>query len=571
VLLGGTRLRTSFADGEPLAHRRDPAARSLARWYNPLMHSPIETIIINTRVRTMDPAQPFASAVAVGHGAIIQVGDERDIRAFASGLGSPEVIDLEGATLVPGITDSHVHPLMGALATRGVDLLEAFTWDDVLDGIRREAEGKGPDEWVVGWGLLYDAFEGRAIHRDLIEEAAGGRPTFLKFMDFHTALVSQKALDIAGITGPVLFSENAEVMCDDNGRPTGELREWAAIGLAEDAMPQLSAAEKLDVYEAQFRRFAAVGITGIHGMDGDVETLDVLRELEQSGRLLTRLTMPLWVSPEMTEEQWEEFLPHRGAQGRRWRGGVAKFFIDGVIDTGTAWLCEPDTMGDGLMPFWPDPAKYRRAVARFAGAGFQCATHACGDRAVREALDAYREAGAWEGIRHRIEHIETLQDIDVARFAAEGVVASMQTQHMMWLDPGRRCNWTTRMGDARCDRAFPTKRLRDSGAMVTLGSDWPVARFDPRIGMASAQLRHAPGNGREPFDDEAIDGLAALEGYTVNPAFTISEERRLGRIRVGYCADLTAFAEDPATCPPEDLVNNPVRLTMVDGEVIYRS
>ena len=142
----------------------------------------------------------------------------------------------------------------------------------------------------------------------------------------------------------------------------------------------------------------------------------------------------------------------------------------------------------------------------FAEHGFACTTHACGDRGVREALDAYRDAGAWPGIRHRIEHIETLQDFDLPRFAAEGVVASMQTQHMMWLDPGRRCNWTTRMGDARCDRAFPTRSLWESGAIVSLGSDWPVARFDPRIGMASAQLRHAPGNGREPFDDQALTG-----------------------------------------------------------------
>jgi len=274
--------------------------------------------------------------------------------------------------------------------------------------------------------------------------------------------------------------------------------------------------------------------------------------------------------PDMPEEEWQEYIPHRDARGRRWRGGVAKFFIDGVIDTGTGWLYEPDAMGDGTEPFWPDPAKYRRAVKTFAQAGFQCSTHACGDRAVREALDAYVEAGAWDGIRHRIEHIETLQDFDLPRFAAENVVASMQTQHMMWLDPSRTCNWTTRMGKERSDRAFPTRNLWESGAVVALGSDWPVARFDPRIGMASAQLRHAPGNGKDPFDDQALTGLQALEGYTVNAAYTISEERRLGRIRVGFCADLTAFEVDPAICPPEDLVDNPVRLTMVDGEVVYR-
>ncbi|MGA0122088.1 MAG: amidohydrolase [Gaiellales bacterium] len=531
------------------------------------MHQPIELAIVNARVRTMDPANPFATAVAVGHGAILAVGSDAEIRELA---GSAEVIDLDGQALVPGITDSHVHPLMGALDAVGADLLDAFTWDDVLAGIRREAEGKGPDEWVVGWGLLYDAFEGRPIHYDLIEEAVGGRPTYLKFMDFHTVLASKRALELAGITGPVQFSENAEVVCDAQGRPTGELREWGAIAILDAAMPPLSAEQRLDMYHRQMLEFAKVGITGIHGMDGTLETLDVLRELEASKRLKTRLTMPFWFMPDMPEEEWEAYIPHRDARGRRWRGGVAKFFIDGVIDTGTAWLVEPDSMGDGLAPFWPEPGKYQRAVKRFAGAGFQCSTHACGDMGVRYALDAYRLAGAAPGIRHRIEHIETLQASDLPRFAAEGVVASMQTQHMMWLDPGRRCNWTTRMGDARCDRAFPTRSLLESGAVVTLGSDWPVARFDPRIGMASARLRHAPGNGKEPFDDQALTGEQALHGYTVAPAYTISEEHRLGRIKVGYCADLTAFAEDPVECPAEDLVDLPVVLTMVDGEVVHR-
>ncbi|MFM9125041.1 MAG: amidohydrolase family protein [Actinomycetota bacterium] len=196
------------------------------------MHTPIETVIVNARVRTMDPGNPHATAVAVGHGAILAIGSDAEIRELA---GSAELIDLDGAALVPGITDSHVHPLMGALDAVGADLLDAGTWDEVLAGIRREAEGKGPDEWVVGWGLLYDAFEGREIHHALIEEAVGGRPTYLKFMDFHTVLASKRALDLAGIHGPVAFSENAEVVCDAAGVPTGELREWGAIAIVDAA------------------------------------------------------------------------------------------------------------------------------------------------------------------------------------------------------------------------------------------------------------------------------------------------------------------------------------------------
>lgn len=265
-------------------------------------------------------------------------------------------------------------------------------------------------------------------------------------------------------------------------------------------------------------------------------------------------------------------LPHRDDRGRRWRGRTAKFFIDGVNDAGTAWLYAPDSEGEGLTPFWPDPAKYRRAVVRFAETGFACSTHAYGDRGVHEALDAYLAAGAAPGIRHRIEHIETLDPRDLPRFAAEGVVASMKAQHMMDLAPDRSDNWSRRLGPERCDRAFPIRTLRRTGAVVALGSDWPVARFDPRLGLAAARLRRPPGRtDRAPYDDEAIDGLAALEGYTVNAAYAVSEESRLGRIRAGFCADISAFEEDLVDCAAVDLPANPTRLTVVDGEVVYRA
>jgi predicted amidohydrolase YtcJ len=244
-----------------------------------------------------------------------------------------------------------------------------------------------------------------------------------------------------------------------------------------------------------------------------------------------------------------------------------------VIDSGTGWLYEADSYGDGLAPFWPDPAHYRDAVKYFASRGYRCATHATGDRGVREALDAYRDAGAAPGVRHRIEHIETLQPHDLPRFAAEGVVASMQAQHMAWLSPDRSDNWSRRLGGGeRCDRAFPIRSLRESGAAIALGSDWPVARFDPRIGLACARLRRPPGErDRAPYDDQALDGLAALEGYTTGAAFVASDEDRLGMIRPGYCADLTVFASDPVDCDPDDLPSLPVELTVVGGEIVFRA
>ena len=306
-------------------------------------------------------------------------------------------------------------------------------------------------------------------------------------------------------------------------------------------------------------------------MDGTLAWLELLATLESRGDLVTRILAPFTIHPDTPEELWEVYAACGEARGRRWRAGVAKFFIDGVIDSGTGWLVAPDSEDAGREPFWPDVDRYRRAVKFFAQRGFQCVTHATGDRGVREALNAYEGAGAAPGVRHRIEHIETIQPDDLPRFASLGVVASMQTQHMMWLSPDRLDNWSRRLGDDRCDRAFLTRELLESGAVLALGSDWPVARFDPREGIASAQLRRPPRHpDRAAYDDQAIDGLAALHGYTTGAALTGGDGDRRGRLRPGMDGDVTVFAADPVDCDPDELVSLPVLATVVDGEVVFR-
>lgn len=531
----------------------------------------VDLALVGGRIRTLDPALPHASAVAVRGGEIVAVGDDAEIRELAG--GATEVVDLRGAAVTPGIVDSHIHPFHGADVARGADLTNLWTLDEVRGALREERGRCAPDEWVLGYGLEYDVFRDSGIRGELVEDAVEGSPALLMFMDLHTALATPRALAVAGVDGPRSFEENAEIVCAD-GAPTGELREPAAVATVERALPRLTEEQRYRMYAETLRRFAAVGITGAHVMDGTLRTHDLLRELETNGDLVTRLVVPFWLRPESTAEQWDELVPHRDAYGRRWRGGVAKFFVDGVIDAGTGWLYEADAEGEGTLPFWPDPAHYRAAVARFAGAGFQCATHATGDRGVREALDAYRDAGKPRLGHHRIEHIETLQPHDLPRFAAEGVVASMQAQHMMWFDPDRGDNWSRRLAGERTEpgRAFPIRSLRESGALVALGSDWPVARYDPRIGMAAARLRRPPGRPDwRAYDDEALDGLAALEGYTTAAAATVGDEGRLGRVVPGFLADLTVFAEDPVDCDADDLPQLPVLLTVVDGEIVHRA
>lgn len=532
-----------------------------------ISHSFAERVVVNADVRTLDPGRPVAAAVAIRAGEIVAVGAEAEVREQCD--GATEVIDAGGATLVPGLVDGHIHPLDVDMV-RGADLTRCSTLAEAQAALRHERERVGAGSWVQGWGLDYGVFDGAPLHGRDFEEAVGGAPAFVMLMDFHTAVATPRALEIAGVTGPVEFAEAAEVVTED-GRPTGELREKAALELVERFIPSITDADRYQAIVDLHRRLNAVGLTGVHVMDGTPASFDLLRELEANGDLTLRVVVPLWQKPDTSDEEMEDQLRFRDEHGELWRGGVAKFFIDGVIDTGTGWLYEPDELGDGAKPFWSSPSRYADAVQLFANAGFQCVTHATGDRGVREALDAYRRAGVAPGVAHRVEHIETLQDFDLPRFATEGVVASMQPLHMQWRKGDHSDSWAMRLGPERAARAWRSGDLSRSGALIALGSDWPVAQFDPRIGMAWAQLRRTPGEPDAPIfePDQRLSAAQAVAGYTAGNARAVGEAAVAGRISVGCRADITAFGADPLTLSPDELVHVPVTLTIVNGRIVH--
>jgi predicted amidohydrolase YtcJ len=530
-------------------------------------------VIVNARVRTLDPERPAATAVAVAGGTIVAVGDDHQIRAFAD--STTEVVDGAGMAVVPGLVDAHQHPIDGALTNSGLDLSDVHTVPQLqaILGTARSALGTG--EWLRGHSLAYDVFAEQPASADLIEPAVEGAPVLLTFFDLHTALASRAALAAAAITGPRAFDDSSEIVCVD-GVPTGELREVSAWAVVEAVAPERSPAERRSLVARALREQNAAGLTGVHAMDGSPDALADYRALEDAGELTVRVRVPFNIDPGTPVPEYPGLVAERNRRGRLWRAGAIKFFLDGVVEAGTAWLFEPDASGAGTASFWPDLEAYREAVRVFDAAGFQCVTHAIGDRAVHEVLNAYRDAAAENGPRdrrHRIEHLETLQDSDLERLVGEHVIASQQAIHMQWISADGRDPWSRALGRERAARGFRLADLRRAGAVLPLGSDWPVAAYDPRLGMAWARLRRPPHHqrGARFNPGQELTGLEALEGYTTQAAVAAGEESVAGRIRVGYRADLTAFASDPVACEPDELPELPVTLTVVDGAIVHRA
>ncbi|MFE7165780.1 amidohydrolase [Streptomyces sp. NPDC057616] len=515
-------------------------------------------ILTGAEVRTLDPARPYATAVAVRDGVIAAVGDEADVRDWR-GPGT-EVVSLRGAHLVPGLVDAHSHPVWGLEMASGADLSGVTD----LAGLKAAlARAERIDGWVVGHGLDHNAFEGRPVDRALIEDVLDGAPAFLRLYDGHSALASGAALDAAGVTGPRTFAQRAQVVCDADGHPTGHLVEHAAMDLLAGVVPRPSYAARRARLVELLSEMAATGLTGAHVMDGGDEEL--VASVARETVLPVRLRFAPWCMPGVDEAGLRELVGAQGRGGRHWQVGGVKFFMDGTVEGGTAWLEHADCHGQGTEAFWPDPEAYAAAVRHLHAAGVRTATHAIGDAAVRHALDVVAGLGPDGRHRHRIEHIETAPDDLLPRFAELGVAASMQPPHTAYTRADGSDEWSRRLGTARAAHAWRLRDLRDAGATVALGSDWPIAHYDARAVLATARAPRGAASARA-----GLTGLEALEGCTTHAAQAAGESATAGRITPGHRADLTALAMDPVNTPPDELAQAPVRLTVTGGHVTHR-
>lgn len=522
--------------------------------------------IIHARVvHTLDADETIVEAVAVTDGLVSAVGS---LDALSPLIGPSTIVDRFSGALTPGLNDGHTHVVWGLELTRGVQLTD-LTFEEVAAAISAEVQATNQAGWIHGWGLDPNVFTESGFSGKVFDEITGDIPLFLRLRDGHSAVINSAAIRSARLTGAEEFPDESRIDTDVHGAPTGYVLELRAMNLVLSFAP----AQDIDVLAGQLKSvlegMADTGIVSTDVMDFDPLTPVLLNRLERLGPLPLRLRCHAIVPAGAAMSDLRAVHDLQGTGGDRWEVRGVKFFMDGTIDNGSAWLEAPDAYGQGRKSIWTDPAAYRSALLYFASRGIPTATHAIGDRAVSFVLESFESFGP-EGVQgsHRIEHIETIPDDLVGRFAPLGIAASMQpvagTHHTR---ADLTDNWSIRLGPERARHGWRCRDLRDAGAVVALGSDWPITPYDARVTMADTVLRRPVEKpGVEPITPE--QGLTlreALEGYTTHAARAAGLEEVAGSIAVGKRADFTVWESDPLATEAEHLPEISIVTTYVGG------
>jgi predicted amidohydrolase YtcJ len=503
-------------------------------------------ILENGVIRTMDPTLPTTRALAIA-GAHVAGG----VGTHELALPGPDVVDLGRRCVLPGFTDSHVHFPTWSLSQREVKLEGAAGLAEALDRVRAHPEH---GSWIRGYGWRSADWEKQPTAAAL-DAVTGDTPALLFSKDYHSAWLNSAALERA--EGD-LEVEGGVVERDEAGQPTGILREESAWQFrARVAMPTED--EFVAASREGLRIAASRGVVAIHDKDGWLGAPGIFQRVAQRDGLTLRVwgSVPYERLPEL-----EALGIHSGIGDDFLRIGYLKAFMDGTLGSQTAWMLD----GSGvLITSREELADVIREGARL---GWPVGVHAIGDRANREALDAFestRDVWAPLGLRHRIEHAQCLAPDDVGRFADLGVACSVQFSHA----PSDR-DLADRFWPEQVDGAYAFRALWESGALVANGSDAPVEELDPLAGIRAGVRRSIDGRpGWHP--DQCLTIEETLVASIVNPAWLSRDERRRGKLLPGYLADLVVLSRDPLECPPDELETVEVVATMVGGRWVHNA
>ena len=524
---------------------------------------------------------PPATAVAVRGGRIVAVGSDDEIRDLAGNRA--ETVPLGGRPLLPGFQDAHVHPAFAGITMQRCDLDGAEDLDGALARIRAYAQAHPDREWIDGSGWRMEWFPGGTPSRELLDRVVPDRPAYLTNRDGHGAWVNSRAIDLAGLTAATPDPQYGRIEHGPDDEPQGTLHEGAAM-LVGRLVPGPTFAEQLRGLLLAQQHLHSLGITAwqdaiVGDYLGSPDPLPAYLAAARDGTLTARVEGALWWDRNRGGDQLDDLLDRR-QQGQvgRFRAGTVKIMQDGVAENFTAGMIDPylDACGcqsgnRGLS--YVDPADLAEQVSRLDIAGFGVHVHAIGDRAVREALDAFDAARASNPVsrgRHHIAHLQVLHPDDIPRFAELSVTANMQA---LWAAHEPQMDELTIpfLGPERSARQYPFASLLRAGARLAAGSDWAVSSANPLEGIHVAVNRALPDAepGAEPLlPGQALTLAEALAAYTAGSAY-VNHLDETGAVAPGYLADLVVLDRDPFTGPPGEIASAAVALTYVEGQQVF--
>lgn len=544
--------------------------------------APADLVLRGGPIVTMDPAHPRVEALAARNGRIVAAGSNDEIARYIG--ASTRTIELAGKLAVPGLIEGHGHLTGLGRARRTLDLTTARTWDEVVARVKDVAASRPAGTWILGWGWHQEKWDGPPVPaingyptHAALSAAVPDHPVILKHAaGAHMGIANARALALSAIDRSTPDPPGGAILRDGQGNPTGVLRENAyqrALDTYDASRASRSAVEveaevrlEVDLATAECVR---KGITSFQDAHSPFSEIDVFRKMAEEGALPLRLYVMVRERNDVLRARLKDYRWIGLADGHLTVRAIKKQ-IDGALGSHGAWLLQPYTDQPATAGLNTDPvAEIEESAAIALTHGFQLAVHAIGDRANRETLDLYertmRAHPAPDSPRFRIEHAQLLAPEDVPRFAKLGVIAAMQGVHCTSDGP-----WVpTRVGAERArERAYVWRKLLDSGAVVSNGTDTPIEDPDP-IANFHASITRQMNDGRTFYPEQRMTREEALRSLTVSAAFAAFEDDVKGTLAPGKYADITVLTKDILSVPEPEVLAAKVAMTIVGGKVVF--
>jgi predicted amidohydrolase YtcJ len=484
-----------------------------------------------------------------------------------------KVFDLKGQTVLPGLIDAHMH--FGNVGNIKMKI-DAF-WKpkpEIIDAVRNAADSAGKGEWIEGRGWNQEVWDPPDYPtRVELDAVSQGHPVYLERTDGHAAWVNSKALEMAGITKDTNNPPGGEIIKDADGTPTGVLVDTAKLLVSEN-IPPFTDQKALKALEMAQEEFFSNGVTSGHDAGSDLQTIERVKRLYDSGSLCMRLYVFMRIPDGSTTLGDEFYAP--GKQIGLYHNSLTirgiKISIDGTLGSHGALMIKGfSDRSDGYLGLQRVTRERLLAVAKRAHeAGFQVAVHAIGDAANRQALDVFEQVvkeNPGSDHRHRIEHAQVVALEDIPRFKRLGVIPAMQAVHAT----SDKNMAEKRVGPERIKGAYAWRKFLDTGAVIPNGTDAPVEKVNPFHVLFASVTRQSrdgkPAAGWYPA--EKMTREEALRSYTLWAAYAAFEENIKGSIREGKLADFIVIDRDYMKCPDSEIKDIRVLQTILGEKVVY--